>query len=935
MTITDPSTDTPTNSLANTTGQPSTVEILDKLILRDIQEQIAGFTRRPNCSPEEQIDLELDRMVLVEFLKERGLTLSVALRMGIGYWSPRIARAADSLTFAAMRAGGFWRMRRSRPIPMKSVGTDVFSFDDEEGEDDKQPEFLPGLRPALGGCIVLPIWDEKGRIRSWLGRDYSRGKSLAELAGDYEPGEVDVVPQPDSGTPRPKYRYLPKTRKQVRDYGSIGRFETTKEDEFFPLLPWPKFIEIHKAPEENIEIPIVICEGVFDGGHGELSNVGAISTHGCYLSERQLDLLVEWLKPHAEARRPIYIIPDNDPHRYDRHRTLRMGPGHRGVCMMLAGIVKRDRYLYRHLRVVVLPEANGQKVDFADLQAAVVKSIPEPQIAGELQQVLYAPGALAGWETQVEAACRKNLDTLCAGAVRAREFQVAQYPTDLDPAESTDAIRETGLLDVAAHSPESFAAIGGELVNRRGLKKTEGTKWLREVEKMAKPLRIEAAKEAEGDDPLARHTREDGTIVPNYEAICAIIQQMDEKLDPLARLWWNEMGLCPMSGGRPMTDVRLGDLRLRIAREYRCHIKHKSELREAIDHLAGRNPKHPVREYLKNLSSWDRETDWIDVMMDEVLCLEPKNEKQRKLYRAFIMRWGIGACDRAFATADRPSKMDAVLTLVGPQGVGKSSFFENLVPDPAWYDSPDISDFGDQAVLKLAGIWICEQAEANGSSYHRDIERKKAFTSKRKDRIVRKYVAYAETLPRTVVLGATVNERQHLSDSSGFRRDWCMETLRPINIKRLVEIRDSYWAQVYYLWKAGEPCFLTEEEKAIHLEDGQQYQVADLERDRIRLWLVGKTVVSGLDVAGGVGLEKPTTGDSRRISRHMAALGWSAKKGKKGLVFRAPGLPEQPDDADDDTDTGTVHPSGLTVFPGGGAVSATSPELLDAILGDG
>ena len=47
------------------------------------------------------------------------------------------------------------------------------------------------------------------------------------------------------------------------------------------------------------------------------------------------------------------------------------------------------------------------------------------------------------------------------------------------------------------------------------------------------------------------------------------------------------MAMVPMLGGEEMTDVLLGQLRLRLAREFHCDVKHKSDLREVIDNIIG------------------------------------------------------------------------------------------------------------------------------------------------------------------------------------------------------------------------------------------------------------------------------------------------------------------------------------------------------------
>lgn len=830
------------------------------------------------------------------WLRSRGLTRTTIQRWSAGYMHSLVFDLGKDgyqrigIDLNAFRLSKLFASRQYvEPHRISADPKDLAS--DPEQRDPR--EKLYGLRSLLGDCLAIPKRDLEGVIRSWVGRRI-HSQPVKEIAGDYVEGEAP----PPGHAENPKCLYLPRVRK---DY-SQGE-STTREEEAFPLLLSPQLISQAK---EDLRRPVWLCEGLIDAVLASQAGAASVGLDGAYGHARKWEELVHVLAGPSKAHRKIYLCLDVDPERQDTGKHISMGPGQRGTCELLAEMWRRSSALARTIRVVQLPvKEDGGKVDLGDLMAAAAATIPVPEHVDEDREVRLA------YEAQVHAAQAAKLQELQAGAVDPWDYMVRQIPAGLAIRDRSDAMRETGLQSILSHDPDLWAEISERVGAAMGVLKGEIQGWKKIIKSLAREEEaFSREKSCPDEDFLARHTMGDGNVRPTYDAIRTLVERIEAEKAPKDRLWWDEMAMVPMLGGEEMTDVLLGQLRLRLAREFHCDVKHKSDLREVIDNIAGENRKHPVREYLMGLPAWDG-TDMIPALMREVLHLSPETEDQRILWTAFLRRWLIGGVARAHATAKQPVQMDTILVLAGEQGAKKTSFFRRLVPEHGWYGSPDISDFADTAAIKLAGLWIAEMAESNGSSYWKDLERQKAFVTKDTDRIVRKYVAYSETVPRTCILGATVNEKQFLADPSGFRRQWCLYVTEEIAISRLVEIRDLLWAQALAEWKAGTQWYLTDEEKVIHLREGQQFQVSDLEQDKISIWLEknGSPEVSGIEVAEGLGIERPSSGDSRRISRHMQALGWTGKKTKRGLMYSAP--------------VGWVGANGLRVIDGGAAPGAS------------
>ena len=85
----------------------------------------------------------------------------------------------------------------------------------------------------------------------------------------------------------------------------------------------------------------------------------------------------------------------------------------------------------------------------------------------------------------------------------------------------------------------------------------------------------------------------------------------------------------------------------------------------------------------------------------------------------------------AVARAYHPgTKFDLVLTLVGPQGTGKSTFFRKL--GKAWFSDTFLTVQGKEAFEQIQGAWLIEIGELAGLR-KAEVETIKHFISKCED----------------------------------------------------------------------------------------------------------------------------------------------------------------------------------------------------------
>ena len=314
-----------------------------------------------------------------------------------------------------------------------------------------------------------------------------------------------------------------------------------------------------------------------------------------------------------------------------------------------------------------------------------------------------------------------------------------------------------------------------------------------------------------------------------------------------------------------LEDHHITELSLWLSRIYRVSIG-KEPLYDLIIRRARDNSYHPLQDYLKSLK-WDK-ADRIGSILQEYWGVE-----DRPLLREIGLRWAISCVARGL----RPGcKVDTVLILCGPQGAKKSTSLRVLAGDGYFSDSHlDIRSKDSYQLIHQSGVWIWELAEFY-SLKNRDNENAKMFLSSPSDRYRPSYAKAPVKRQRSLVFTSTTNELAFLTDSTGNRRYWPVNT-GAIDIEGLRRDRDQIWAEAVYRFKNGERWWL----EGDHETELQEYQKSFVVDDP---WVpsiqgllseFGDTGVLMDQIFDQLGLEKPyrNSGYARRITSILQSIG--------------------------------------------------------------
>ncbi len=312
-----------------------------------------------------------------------------------------------------------------------------------------------------------------------------------------------------------------------------------------------------------------------------------------------------------------------------------------------------------------------------------------------------------------------------------------------------------------------------------------------------------------------------------------------------------------------------------------------SHIPSYVEAIGDRNQVNPVADWITS-KPWDG-TDRCQALCETLVAGE---DYPNRLKEVLLYRWLLSAV----AAALMPSGFRArgVLTLQGPQSIGKTAWVSALVGDSTLRDSVIKLDHHLDAGNKDSQItaichWIVEIGELD-SSFKKDVARLKGFITSDRDKVRRPYARADSEYQRRTIFCATVNDHNFLIDTTGNSRWWTIPVIT-IDYDHGIDMQQLF-AQFAVDFHKGERWWLTQDEEELLEEQNKSHRSSSVIRERVEaildldMSIDKRPAMTSTDVLNKIGIENPSNPQFKECCAVLREFFGEAKKSQGQYKWR-------------------------------------------------
>jgi predicted P-loop ATPase len=235
---------------------------------------------------------------------------------------------------------------------------------------------------------------------------------------------------------------------------------------------------------------------------------------------------------------------------------------------------------------------------------------------------------------------------------------------------------------------------------------------------------------------------------------------------------------------------------------------------------------NPFSTYFESLPAWDEQTDYIAQLADTITTTH------QDLWHTCFKKWLVAMVG---CVLDEKIINQTVIVFSGKQGIGKTTWMENLVPKELkqYLFSGTINPNNKDTLIHLSVCMLINLDELENLN-RSEIGNLKELITKTHIRIRRAYGHNNETLPRCASFAGSVNTAQFLNDSTGSRRFLSFE-VTDIEYDHKVSL-DNVYSQALHLFKSGFRFWFNRDEIDAINQNNEQYQLRSPEEELLLTW---------------------------------------------------------------------------------------------------
>lgn len=290
-----------------------------------------------------------------------------------------------------------------------------------------------------------------------------------------------------------------------------------------------------------------------------------------------------------------------------------------------------------------------------------------------------------------------------------------------------------------------------------------------------------------------------------------------------------------------------------------------------VEAIADENSYNPAADWMYG-KAWD-EVDRMQAVCDTITPVDGYPVALRDI---LVRKWLLSVA--AAATVPHGFRSRGVLTLQGLQGIGKTSWGLQLIPDGSLRNllikvDHHLEPGNKDSQLGAINHLIVEVGELD-SSLKRDMARLKGFLTSGSDKIRRPYGRVAVETQRRTVFYATVNASDFLVDHTGNTRFWTI-ACEHIDYAHSIDMQQVF-AQCVALLKDGAQWWLTAEEEQMLERQNSLHRSFSVVRDRLAEIVDLETTepgkgkaVTATELLVQAGFQYPTNGQAKECAGYL------------------------------------------------------------------
>lgn len=293
---------------------------------------------------------------------------------------------------------------------------------------------------------------------------------------------------------------------------------------------------------------------------------------------------------------------------------------------------------------------------------------------------------------------------------------------------------------------------------------------------------------------------------------------------------------------------------------------------------------NPFQSYFDSLPAWDRQIDHIQLLANTI------GIKEKELWTRCLRKWLVAMVG---GLLDDKTVNHTGIIFSGPQGIGKTTWLEKLVPLEleAYRYSGTINPNSKDSQIHLSECMLINMDELENMN-RKDIGALKYLMTLGAIRLRRPYGHNQETLIRRSSFVGSVNTTEFLTDTTGSRRFLCFEVFI-VEYQHQVSI-DQVYAQAYALFREGFQFFFDQSEIKQIQKHNEKYQFRYPEEELLlthyrkpveeesSLLLTASQIGTKLSITGGIRID---AGSVMKIGKALAKHGFDHYKRTGSKVY--------------------------------------------------